>query len=467
MLNPHREKRRTRKRGYKLLKQWITRGMWLGALVLSVQWALGTDQYVLRAPSGSVAAVASRHGLTLASVPNGEGVCTVTASDARTPAQVISEVMADPAAQNIEPDQGARVPETVPGIQLGQSMAAILDAITPNTMVPYFGANVWSAYVNQTGTNMTHLNRAQNLPATGASIVAVIDTGVDPGQPILQGSLVPGYDFVHNLAGTASEWSDLDPATTAILNQTTAAALNANVIAQVNQSTAAILDQSTAAILDTTNPPAAFGHGTMVAGIIHLVAPTAQIMPLKAFSGNGSANLSDIVRAVYYATDNGARVINMSFSLSALSLELMKAVNYATAHGVICVASAGNDGIETLVFPAGFSNVIGVASTNNRGKRSVFSNYGQALAQIAAPGESIVTLYPGGYYAVVSGTSFAAPFVSGGAALMVQVDLDVDQAEAAYAFSNAKKLTTDLAFGRLDLFQAISSLRTLISAGIN
>ncbi len=445
----------------------IVRGVLLTALLVCAQWAPGEDRYILRAPVSTIAVSAGQHGLTLAVAPNAEGVCTATSSDARTPAQILTEVLADPAVLNIEIDQSISLPETAAGLQLNQSTAAILDAITPNKVVPYFGANVWSAYTGQAAATLIRLGSAQNLPATGAGIVAIIDTGVDPGQPALQGTLLPGYDFVRNLPGSASEWSDLDPGTTSILNQSAAAGSSRNVITVLSQSTAAILDQSTAAILDTTKVPGAFGHGTMVAGIVHLVAPTAQIMPLKAFRADGSANLSDIVRAIYYAVDNGARVINMSFSLHSFSLELMKAVNYATAHHVICVGSVGNGGIETLTYPAGFSNVIGVASTNGADQRSAFSNYGPALAHIAAPGENVVTLYPGGYYAVVSGTSFAAPFVAGGASLMIQVDLDVDQSEAAHAFSNGKKLTPDLGFGRLDLYEAVGSLKTMISVGLN
>ncbi len=445
----------------------IVRVVSFSALLLFSQLSPGADRYIMRAPAGTLAATAGQHGLSLAGTPNSEGVCPVTSSDSRTPSQVIAEVLADPGVLNIEHDQTVPIPENAPGVQLAQSTAAILDAITPNSIVPYFGSNVWSAYAAQTATSLVRLSPAQNIPATGAGIIAIIDTGIDPGQPILAGTLLPGYDFVHNIAGTASEWSDLDPATTTVLNQSAVSSTNQNVVTVLSQSTAAILDQSTAAILDTTKVPAAFGHGTMVAGIVHLVAPTAQIMPLKVFSANGSANLADIVSAIYYAVDNKARVINMSFSLPTFSLELLKAVNYATAHNVICVSSVGNSGLETITYPAGFSNVTGVASTSNLDVRSTFSNFGPALAHLAAPGENIVTLYPGGYYAVVSGTSFSAPFVSGGAALMVQVDADVGQEEADHAFSNGKKLTPDLGFGRLNLYQAVNSLRTMVSAGIN
>jgi len=111
-------------------------------------------------------------------------------------------------------------------------------------------------------------------------------------------------------------------------------------IANVNQSTAAVLDQSTAAVLD--NPQyAAFGHGTMVMGIIHLVAPQAQLLPLKAFSSDGTGYLSNILHAVYYGVQSGANIINMSFDMTSNSLEFSKAMDYANQNGVICAASAG------------------------------------------------------------------------------------------------------------------------------
>jgi len=90
-----------------------------------------------------------------------------------------------------------------------------------------------------------------------------------------------------------------------------------------------------------------------VAGLIHYVAPTAKILPLKAFNADGTARLSDIVRAIYYAVDNGARIINMSFSATESSQELMRAIAYANNRNVIVVAAAGNEGYEAVVYPAG------------------------------------------------------------------------------------------------------------------
>src|SRR5262249_46573712 len=156
-------------------------------------------------------------------------------------------------------------------------------------------------------------------------------------------------------------------------------------------STAAVLDQSTAAVLDGT-PYIAFGHGTMTAGLIHLVAPKARILPLKAFSANGTANLSNIIAALYYAQQHGANIINMSFDLSTPSPALTNAIKYVNQHGVMLVASAGNENTSSPVYPAAFSgNVVGIASTTDYDTRSSFSNYGSTDVWIAGPGENIIS----------------------------------------------------------------------------
>src|SRR5687767_7298966 len=126
----------------------------------------------------------------------------------------------------------------------------------------------------------------------------------------------------------------------------------------------AVLDQSTMAILDGPEY-AAFGHGTMVAGVVHLTAPRAKILPLKAFRADGSGYLSDVLRALYFASNKNAKVINMSFSFSDKSRELERTLTYATSKGAIAVSSAGNDGRKTNVWPASLSTVMGVASTTD------------------------------------------------------------------------------------------------------
>src|SRR2546425_6255072 len=230
----------------------------------------------------------------------------------------------------------------------------------------------WNSYVNQPAASIVGIQNAQNtFNVTGTGIVADIDTGVDPTHPVLQPVLVPGdgYDFTRNQPG-GSELNDLSPT---FPPPQPCSSTTCPSPAQVNQSSAAILDQSSAAILDGNSQYKAFGHGTMVMGIIHLVAPTAQLMPLKAFHSDGTASLSDILRAIYYGLQNNANVINMSFDTKTSSAELQKALDYANQQGVICAASAGNDGQgpPLLVYPAALQNdVMGVASTTDQGSRS-------------------------------------------------------------------------------------------------
>jgi subtilisin family serine protease len=157
----------------------------------------------------------------------------------------------------------------------------------------------------------------------------------------------------------------------------------------------------------------------------------------------------------------------MSFSSTQPSSELLAAITYANSKGVVCVASVGNDGKQMMVYPAGYhSLVIGVASTNNQETLSSFSNYGPQLVTLAAPGEAVVTLYPGNNYAEGWGTSFAAPLVSGGAAMLVQMGGSrVNEAQATQALSQADPTGQGLGAGELDLPKACSDELQLLHGG--
>ncbi len=335
--------------------------------------------------------------------------------------------------------------------------------LTDTTPVNYFGTIVWNGYANQPAAGIVHVSQAQTLfGVSGRGIVTDIDTGVDANHPALQGVLLPGYDFTRNQTG-ASELKDLTQSDFPVYPPPPCGSTNCPAPATVNQSTAAVLDQSTAAVLDGKVQYAAFGHGTMVMGVIHLVAPTAQLLPLKAFRSDGTGNLSDILRAVYYAVQNNASVINMSFEMKTSSPELKNALDYADQLNVICAASAGNDGQgpPLLVYPAALQNdVMGVASTSDTDARSSFSNYGNAIVWVAAPGEAIVTTYPFSTYSAGWGTSFSAPFVSGGAALLRNVRTDINESLAASAVAHAVTLVdTGMGNGRLDLLMALTALQ--------
>jgi hypothetical protein len=321
--------------------------------------------------------------------------------------------------------------------------------LSDTTPVPYSGSTAWDGYVNQPAASIVRVSAAQTtFNVIGRGIVADIDTGVDPNHPALKPVLLPGYDFTRNQPG-GSEMTDFTgtPPSGSTTN-----------IAQVNQSTAAVLDQSTAAVLDNSQY-AAFGHGTMVMGIIHLVAPQAQLLPLKAFSSNGNGNLSDILHALYYGVQSGANVINMSFDMKSNSAEFSKAITYLNQNGVICAASAGNDGMQETVYPAAYQNaVMGVASTSNTDTRSSFSNFGDAIVWVAAPGEGIISTYPFSTYAAGWGTSFSAPFVSGAGVLLLNLDPMTNESKAAAEVGHAVPLGTGMGNGRLDLVQALQSV---------
>jgi len=347
--------------------------------------------------------------------------------------------------KSVEPDQLL----SMPNVTL-QSPGAGLSDTTP---VNYYGTVVWHGYAAQPAAQIIRLTDAQtSFGVSGTGIVADIDTGVDPNHPALSPVLLQGYDFTRNQPG-ANEWLDV----AALPNGPGDSSSEDEQPAVVQQSTAAVLDQSTAAVLDGS-PYVAFGHGTMTAGLIHLVAPKAKILPLKAFSADGTGYLSNIVAALYYAAQNHANVANMSFDLSATSPALSDAINYASQSGMILVAAAGNEDTSARVYPAALNNtVLGVASTTDYDTRSSFSNYGDADVWIAAPGENIISTYPGGTYASSSGTSFSSPLTAGTAALLLSVKPGLTQSKAATALAHARVLTPDLNNGRLDIYQAAMS----------
>jgi subtilisin family serine protease len=339
-------------------------------------------------------------------------------------------------------------------LTIGRGLATLTTPppeLLQTTAVRYYGALVWHGYAVQPAAQIIRLSDAQNgFGVTGTGIIADIDTGVDPSHPVLYPVLLPGYDFTRNQPG-GSEMNDLPAGTpdpeTPCANCTPG---------RVNQHSIAMVDQHSIAMVDGPQY-SAFGHGTMVAGVLHLVVPTTLILPVKAFHADGTGYLSDVVRGVYYAVSNGANVINMSFDFMSPSKEMQTAIRYANRNNVVCAASVGNDGQYEITYPASITTVMGVASTSDLDTRSTFSNYGPDV-WVAAPGEYIVTTYPFGSYAAASGTSFSAPFVSGGAALLHSLRPSLTPAGASQAIAHAKPLTPDPGNGRLDLYQALDSL---------
>ncbi len=227
--------------------------------------------------------------------------------------------------------------------------------------------------------------------ATGTgSVVAVVDSGVDGAHPDLTGQVLPGRDYV-----TAGGDGRTDPN----------------------------------------------GHGTHVAGIVAAVAgnavgvaglaPGATILPVRALSADGSGWNSDIASGIIWATDAGADVVNLSLGGDQDSLT-EAAVAYALDRGVVVVAAGGNSRADgsPVTYPAAYPGVLAVAATTSQNVSAPFSNTGSYI-DVAAPGDTIASTWPGARYWYSSGTSMAAPYAAAVAALVVDASEGRVRGEAA------------------------------------
>jgi subtilisin family serine protease len=422
----------------------------------------GDSKYIIGTTPGTpISSLAAKYQLSVATPPitppgNFYSVSATTPLSAGDIAKLASE----PGVVDLEPNATVSSTEADPSAQSSLALQGLGDVFSTRATVQYYGSAVLATYVNQPGTQMIELGAAQSSFGAGSAVIAVIDTGVDPDHPALAGALVPGYDFTRNSPDSVSELLDLPDAVAGALQQSTVELLDAKqFVVALQQSTVEILDQSTVELLDGTGLPSAFGHGTMVAGLIHLVSPGARIMPLKAFHADGTASIYDVARAIRYAVDNGADVISMSFAYPASSPVLQAAIAYATGNGVLCVASAGNEGTETVMYPAGYRRVIGVGSVNFSDVISPFSNSGSSV-HTSAPGEALVTLFPGGNYAAVWGTSFSSALVAGAAGIMKSIRPNLDYGDVQNALNAGVRLDPAMEIGRarLDLLLSLTEL---------
>jgi subtilisin len=220
----------------------------------------------------------------------------------------------------------------------------------------------------------------------GAGVnVAVIDTGIDATHPDLADNVAGGANFVRKVwwqGPDSSKWADDN------------------------------------------------GHGTHVAGIIAAedndigvvgVAPEASLYAVKVLAKNGSGYISDIILGIEWAVDNGMDVANMSLGTNTDVQSFHDACDDAADAGLILVAAAGNDG-GAVDYPGAYSSVIAVAATDISDQRASWSSVGPQVL-LAAPGVSVLSTWKGGGYATASGTSMAAPHVTGTIALNLSADL--------------------------------------------
>lgn len=432
----------------------------LVSLLAAVSLTAADSSYIIGADLGTpIAPLAAKYQFTVIKSSD-------TASESyyavRTAAPLsdsdVSNLNSEAGVRDVELNSTVTSTEADTSSTASTTLQSLGDLLSTRATTTFYGNSVLASYVRQPGTRMIELRRALSTFGTGGGIVAVIDTGVDPDHPALLGALVPGYDFTRDRPDTVSELLDLPLPVAIALQQSTVELLDSKqIVVGLQQSTVELLDQSTVELLDGAGLPAAFGHGTMVSGLVHLAAPGAMIMPLKAFHADGTACLFDIASAIRFAVDNGATVISMSFAYTTPSPVLQAAIAYAISHGVVCIASAGNGGADAEMYPADYPEVIGVGSVNSSDKRSPFSNYGHA-ARTSAPGEALVTIFPGGNYAAVWGTSFSSALVAGGTALMRSVHADFDYCDLNQALNAGVQIDQGMGKARLDLLRSLKFL---------
>lgn len=464
----------------------------------------------------------------------------VTTTDRRTDQDLLDEIRTDPDAGRatlnstvkLNADQSTA---SVLNINEDQSTASVLNQSTASvlntTTVDYYGTRAPALYVSQPMVGQIQAGAPAHARATGRGVVvALIDNGVDPFNPVLRHAMLRrgGYNFFDG-TGNWSAYADLaqstasvlngdqstasvlndDPSTASVLNgtactaQTSAWLLNAQSTASVlnddpstasvlndDQSTASVLnDQSTASVLNDDQSTASvlnalakilacnpdFGHGTSVAGLIHLIAPEAKILPIKAFGPSSMADASVIYQSLTYAIDQHVDVINLSFSSADTTDDIRDAIQEAVRDGIVVAAAAGNSDASTAVYPASLPGVLGVGAVDGTGinplfERASFSNFdpGTGIVDdgVAAPGVKLFTTYPGfgRIWATVSGTSFSAPLVAGEAALLVELDQTGAQNRSDIEGSSdpaiAGDLHGELGHGMIQVLGALQSAPT-------
>lgn len=226
-----------------------------------------------------------------------------------------------------------------------------------------------------------------------------------------------------------------------------------------------------------------YGHGTHVAGIIAAtkdntigvagVCPGCAILAGKVLTDTGMGSSSALANGINWAVNSGAKVINISLVVGATST-LETAINNAWNKGVVVVASAGNSGNQTKVYPGAYTNVIAVGATDNRDIKATFSTYGPSWVDVAAPGVSVYSTFPNHKftlareynrsmgYDIGSGTSMASPIVAGVAALVWDTPAGTSSAAVrAKVESTADPVGkgTDWTYGRVNACTAVGGCK--------
>jgi subtilisin family serine protease len=248
-------------------------------------------------------------------------------------------------------------------------------------------------YLDQRLAQRLHLAEAHTQATGSGVVVAVLDTGVMTDHEVFGGAILPGgYDFIDN---------DADPS---------------DLANEVDDDADGLPDEGA-------------GHGTLVAGIIHLVAPDAMILPVRVLDDEGRGSTFTVAKGIRYAVAQGADIINLSLGLTVHSGIIAHELAAARLAAVAMVSAAGNLGVDSVQFyPASDIKVLMVAALDSSDVKAPFSNY-HAKVAVSAPGVGIYGPFYDGAYAIGAGTSFATPFVTGECALLWSLEpwLNCDQ----------------------------------------
>lgn len=310
----------------------------------------------------------------------------------------IQELQNDPDVEFVEPNYVLdKVSENNPG----QVMEVLSEDQVHAQSSTFYTQNYANVKVDQAWGIMSGIN------AAAKTVVAIIDTGLDSNHKVFRdtGAMwvnsreIPGNGIDDDMNGYIDDVSGWN---------------------FINNSPNFLDDE---------------GHGTHVGGIVvgasfdifstSLDQSRIKVMPLKFLDANGSGSTSNAIKAMYYAVNMGAKVINCSWGGPSYSKSLLDAISYAYDHQALVVTAAGNNAKNNDandMFPANYDvpGNLSVAATTDSDGLASFSNYGAQKVHLASPGVYIYSTLPGGYYGSMSGTSMAAPFVAGMTAMAMR-----------------------------------------------
>ncbi len=323
-------------------------------------------------PGYSIAEVNARWGTTtLDSLADGD-LFLIYAEGVEELEDFADDMSEDPAVDLAEPNYHQDTPEGI------------------REMVFVAVGGTWADYEDQALTERIGVDEAHLRSRGDGVLVGVLDSGLDPAHIAFDGRLSPdGFDFVDN---DAEPWEEANG-----------------------------LDDDGDLMVDE-----GFGHGSMVAGIVALVAPDATILPVRVLDDDGRSDCWTIVKAIRYAVLHGADVLNMSFGTPQTISPIGHQIDFASANGVFVVSGAGNEDRELPpYYPANHSQAFMVTALDSLDVKADFADYHDHVV-VSAPGTGVRSAYPGDDWGLGSGCSFATPFVTGELALILSLEPELD-----------------------------------------